>query len=176
MPWDAFLDERRQLEGIGARQGRARQNSAPGLCFINCAQVQRAACSACNREARSAVWLITKKLAVVVDFMLNYLSKKTTKTAKTLPQPQSQQRDWRLPLSCLLSAAAHPSLQSLHLPHSPAPSAVPSCNCRRRFMAAIWIFMNFWMQICFDIYFSSSSSSSWSWRLIGSCSRSLVTN
>lgn len=117
----------------GSGQGRAGQNSAPGLCFINCAQVQRAACSACNREARSAVWLITKKLAVVVDFMLNYLSKKTQKTTTMLPQPQPQQRDWRLPLSCLLSAADYPSQQ---LPF-PAPSAVPSCNCRRRFMAAI---------------------------------------
>lgn len=107
----------------GSGQGWAGQNSAPGLCFINCAQVQRAACSACNREARSAVWLITKKLAVVVDFMLNYLSKETT--TKTLPQPQPQQRDWRLPLSCPVSAAAHPSKQSLLLPPSPAPQCRP---------------------------------------------------
>lgn len=120
MPWDAFLDKRRQLEGIGAGQ-----NSAPGLCFINCAQVQRAACSACNREARSAVWLITKKLAVVVDFMLNYLSKETTTKTLPQPQPQPQQRDWRLPLSCPVSAAAHPSKQSLLLPPSPAPQCRP---------------------------------------------------
>lgn len=96
-----FLDKRRQLEGIGLLR------SASGLCFINCAQVQRAA-----RAARATgrhglpVWLITKKLAVVVDFMLNYLSDEDVDAEDALPQPR--QRDWRLP-ACLLPSCC-PSL------------------------------------------------------------------
>lgn len=71
------------------------------------------------------------------------------------PQPQPEQRDWRLPRPAQLPPLQLPP-QLLPIPRS-VSCRVPSCNCRRRFMAAIWIFMNFWMQICFDIYFSTSS-------------------
>lgn len=58
----------------GTWLGAARLGSAPGLCFINYAQVLHG--YMCNREALPGGWLITKKLAVVVDFMLNYLSER----------------------------------------------------------------------------------------------------
>lgn len=78
------------------------------LIALKCS-VQRAA-----RAARATgrqglpVWLITKKLAVVVDFMLNYLSDEDVDAEDALPQPQPRQRDWRLP-ACLLPSCC-PSL------------------------------------------------------------------